>query len=83
MSTFDDVPQTDVLWDLSPEQNREMMRELHSGRFHDMLDAAHLMFSQADSKQREILAEMFPGLLEWAALYGYAEHLNQFEELRG
>lgn len=62
---------------------REALRRLDGGRFYPMLDAAHAVLGHSDLTGQDNFARMFPRLVDWVSVFGEAEDLATFDDLRG
>lgn len=59
---------------------RRALKRLDSGRFRDMLDAAHTAMAYSDLEGQRHFAETHPDLLAWVSVLGKAEDLRSFDE---
>lgn len=63
---------------------RGKLKAIDSGRWYDILDAAHRHFSHSDVRATNNLDELYGAeFKQWIGVYGLAEDLNTFAQTTG
>lgn len=85
--SYRDFPEPEEWIERAEEEGRReqmlLLREVESGRFHEMLEEGHKFFSNLDPDERRKFSENHPHFVKWLGVFGYLEEIPTFEEYSG